>query len=1524
MAATLQGAFEIVDRASNDLRRMRREALLTDAAFKKLGVTMDVIGSRQKAQGIERTARATRGLGQEAERAARSQDLLGRRSRDNDRHLRTFGDRVGRVTRGLREFGGELFRLAKPGGMLVLMGTAVGVLGQAVVQLGGGLVALAPRLADLTGLLAPAIAGLTGFGAAAITAMTAFGRLQAAMKGGPGALGALRDIGRPGAQLVADLRAARAELRQFRQAASGGIFTGVRQALAQVRGAVPQLLPIVRQYSSMLGGLAAEAGRRATSPQALGDLRNILGQGRGITQDMGRGLMNLASALRHVAVAAEPFTEWLSKIVLGWTEFLKQSAETGRASGRLSRFFERTQTAAEGLGRVVRDLWVTLRNVGRAARPLGESLYRSIERTTASWARITGTPDMRLRLIRDFNSMEAGLKAMASLAGTLGGALWRLGTSRGLAQVAESLEKAVPPLERLLTVMAEAFGPSLARSITNIATLLENLTGATGPVVTLVDGLNAILEGINGILRLAGPFKGLIGTLVGGFLTARFLTKIGALTFAWRGVTAAATQAAVAQAAAMGGGAAAAGRAGATAAAAGGFGLGPLFGGGRGPGRGARGWLGRFGRGRMGAPLAPGALGPVSPGRAAMLGGLGGGLLRGAGAVAGRFVLPIMALQGLFAAGTAYGGFGNRAYAGVNAATGGLLGAAFGGPRVSPEEMAGRAAGRGERALTAELAGIRGGTELDRLNRQIVVLRGHMQAFGRQNTEAGRNYRQQLQAEIEARQQLVGQMTAEAQMRGQERGGRLVGELNRVYQRAGGGAAGIAAATRLLPESFQAAGGRGPRGMAARRTIGRSALAGAWQLARRDPSLMPQYRALEMAVEAGTGGIGRAGQLFIGGRQERGQIMEDITMPLELRQARARGQLTPTELDMVASLEASGMPRAVALSIMRTHSGNPRGLRRAIAEWFRSRREPARRREQQRARRRYGELYADPERGPVTTVPTPRAARMPAIPGVGAAIRGLERLSGAGLGGAAGAARSGASRVAEAVGGWFGQGGGRLPGTGLRDTVPVAGGMAAPGEMVVNRHTERRVNAMLARHGKTLEGLTDDETRGHAQAPVPARDGILPGLQVGGRLFYLGSRAGGGPSREGPAGTGANQRARGGGGVGRNAVLSEANRISALNSRYRYGGGHVTPAPADPPWDCSSSVSRLLQVGGLNVPTMVSGDMQNIGESGPGWFTIYANPGHVYAMIGGRAWGTSRSRPGGGPGWFQGGARQGFTVRHIPAFGGGRPGGGGGAGADGGGGQPQDPRARYKAWSVEGITAGGKGLFGLGGLKFASGVTEDGGGTGGQRRRRQNPPTGGGGGGGGSNRALGKRMMLAAGWAANEWPALNTLWTGESGWRTTADNPSSDAYGIPQALPGSKMASAGADWKTNPATQIKWGLNYIRGRYGSPTNALEWWNSRSPHWYSGGGRTPRWGGWHQMGLDRTFSSPTVIGVGEKGAERVTVTPKGRGSGGTVTISPTFNINGGDPGRVQQEVERALTTFAGQLERMGLAGEEGGD
>jgi hypothetical protein len=99
----------------------------------------------------------------------------------------------------------------------------------------------------------------------------------------------------------------------------------------------------------------------------------------------------------------------------------------------------------------------------------------------------------------------------------------------------------------------------------------------------------------------------------------------------------------------------------------------------------------------------------------------------------------------------------------------------------------------------------------------------------------------------------------------------------------------------------------------------------------------------------------------------------------------------------------------------------------------------------------------------------------------------------------------------------------------------------------------------------------------------------------------------------------------------------------------------------------------------------------------------------------------------------------------------------------------------------------------------------------------------------GTAQSIAWHMMSSFGFNPNtQFSCLNNIWTRESNWIWNAEN-ASGAYGIPQALPGSKMASAGADWLTNPTTQIRWGLGYIQSTYGTPCNAWVFWQANG--WY---------------------------------------------------------------------------------------------
>ena len=99
----------------------------------------------------------------------------------------------------------------------------------------------------------------------------------------------------------------------------------------------------------------------------------------------------------------------------------------------------------------------------------------------------------------------------------------------------------------------------------------------------------------------------------------------------------------------------------------------------------------------------------------------------------------------------------------------------------------------------------------------------------------------------------------------------------------------------------------------------------------------------------------------------------------------------------------------------------------------------------------------------------------------------------------------------------------------------------------------------------------------------------------------------------------------------------------------------------------------------------------------------------------------------------------------------------------------------------------------------------------------------------GSPQQIAEAMLGSFGWSSSQFSCLDPLWAHESGWSVTAYNAGSGAYGIPQALPGSRMASAGPDWQTSAATQIRWGLEYIKGTYGSPCGA--WDHEQATGWY---------------------------------------------------------------------------------------------
>lgn len=539
--------------------------------------------------------------------------------------------------------------------------------------------------------------------------------------------------------------------------------------------------------------------------------------------------------------------------------------------------------------------------------------------------------------------------------------------------------------------------------------------------------------------------------------------------------------------------------------------------------------------------------------------------------------------------------------------------------------------------------------------------------------------------------------------------------------------------------------------------------------------------------------------------------------------------------------------------------------------------------------------------------------------------------------------------------------GGRIGGVGLRDTVPVAPGeMAAPGELIVNRHTEDRVNKKLMRLNTTLDREIGKETRPHhaplkpqnpmvrkggAPEGTDAQYGIMPGLAYGGRLqnWAKGKRKGqssifnglGVQGELGQAitrGVNAGMGAAAGAQAGQGryaAMVAKANEIEGHHYPYVWGGGHN--ANFTGPYDCSGAVSSVLHAGGVLGSPLVSGALASFGQPGPGQVTIYANPEHTYMSLGGNFFGTSQSNPGGGAGYFPGGARPGFTVRHVPV-----DGTVGVVGVEGGGGGvPSVNLPRRKRSSAAGVAG------------MMSNRVSDMIWAGGEKKINKMIGATGGAGGGRFN-AKGRGVMGASVFGGPGDPG-----TGHIGYRGDDLNTKWDSfaelnmgtamgglpYGAAVDVKGPKgsltlykrdIGAGGGPVSGHPRKIDLWykaaeklgigGLGLVNATggaaakkaFGGRIGALP------PNQTAGQGRAPQWGGWHQEGTAFTAHRPTLIGVGEGGAEKVKVTKAAAGgTAGAKRGAPKFEVHIGkivnnEKGDIKKIVERELKAAAKAL------------
>jgi hypothetical protein len=699
--------------------------------------------------------------------------------------------------------------------------------------------------------------------------------------------------------------------------------------------------------------------------------------------------------------------------------------------------------------------------------------------------------------------------------------------------------------------------------------------------------------------------------------------------------------------------------------------------------------------------------------------------------------------------------------------------------------------------------------------------------LGEQIAEASKRGNRDLQRELRNRTKLLREYKKQIRAIRLPETERDIAEAFEIRLKGKGPREAIRGLTRDTLEGFKTQGRQG------RRQLAQNALMWAREQRQKNPQLTGVYRQLRRRIIEQFRAMGQDikiinGRIFTGSRKEWGNISNALSTAAEKARQEVNKSFTAIQRKALGSLRAMGFSASEARRIVR---GLEEGGQAGRAARF--------------------------------------SAAEPQAPAAGGRTIFEERPN----------ARGG--RV-----GGFQRGGRRVWGAGRGDNVRPR---AAPGELIVNRHTEGDVDRDLRRAGRPTLGdrvarerrphsaLSDREMRRKRKAPgaPPGRDDIfqdiMPGLQRGGR-----ASGGGLPQAR------------------LNAMIARANAIDRASYPYVWGGGH---GGFNGPYDCSGAVSAVLHAGGyLNTP-MVSGALAGFGAPGPGTVTIFANPGHTFMSIQGRGFGTGAENPGGGAGWLSYNSRPGFTVSHLGA--------GGALGPPGAGAGFTPIRLRAPRTRLRGAPGA---MSQRAGDVYARGL---------QRRVNRRLAQMGGGGvptsGGGNaaaNQALAQSMLGQFGWGPGQMAALRTLWTQESGWSQTARNPQSGAYGIPQGLPPSKMGAAAQG--SGPAAaraQIAWGLRYIKDRYGSPSAA--WAFHQSHNWYGRGGRVPG------LAAGGSFEArrPSLFMAGEgRNRERVTVTPirprqrrataraggGGRRGGGDVNVSfrgATFHV------RREADVER---------------------
>jgi hypothetical protein len=462
--------------------------------------------------------------------AGRSADEFNAKAKTSERSLKSLDTAFARSSSQVHALGDAVKTLKFPA---LIAGT--GVAAQALSNLGAGAVAVTSSLAPLSGALAayPALGsaaaqGIGVFKLATSNVFEAVGGLNEQLDKNSKAFKRLS----PEAQrLAVQLDRMKKPLQDLSLQAQHNMFPGLISGVKEASRNLPVLQKIVRETAKELGGLGERAGHLLGS-KAFG--RDLALQGeRNVKwmRDGGQIAFNLADALRNVTIAAGPLVNWMVKLAVKASEWVKAQADAGRESGKLATFFDHTRIAMSRVIRIGVDLTAAFFNIGKAARPLGDDILKSLVRSADAFRKWTDSAKGKNAIADYFRQARPAVFELGRLVRDIGGAFLRLGQGQMVAPLLRQIRTTIiPAFEKVATTTTASLGPPLIKALGQVADLFGHLAGSSGPLVAFVNVLTQGLKLANKILDTFPALNTAVVALAGLGGLAKALKLTAAIT----------------------------------------------------------------------------------------------------------------------------------------------------------------------------------------------------------------------------------------------------------------------------------------------------------------------------------------------------------------------------------------------------------------------------------------------------------------------------------------------------------------------------------------------------------------------------------------------------------------------------------------------------------------------------------------------------------------------------------------------------------------------------------------------------------------------------------------------------------------------------------------------------------------------------------------------------------------------------------------------------------------------------------